>query len=462
MADVYDSDDACNRSPALQPAVIKYGPDEPSPPFPHKRPASRDRDSPGSDGGRSRKHHRTHKALRSTQGDAVLIGILGPNRPDIAQQAGARPLRSESDSDDDYRERAVKLSPRPSIVPSSDVAKQVASDALGLVHNEHVRNNHNNHHHNNNNNNILPPISELVFPPLPYHRRGSEQVIHDGLATSVVARYTISPSNMPAQELLPALHSPPHSTAGSPENTQSLPPVQSLLRDISSVSVSSPHYGAASAPSPAGVHSRRVSTSLPPPPLPPQSQMPTPYSPAAPSPYPWRPSGFKSEGSTVSTVYETPSQGPLTGKSPANSYPTPTEPRPPGEENAEAGSLYKCQFPDCNAAPFQTQYLLNSHANVHSQERPHYCPVQDCPRGVGGKGFKRKNEMIRHGLVHDSPGYVCPFCTDQQHKYPRPDNLQRHVKAHHIDRSKDDPELRDVLSQRPKGSGRGRRRRGHT
>jgi hypothetical protein len=327
------------------------------------------------------------------------------------------------------------------------------------VHNEHVRNNHNHSNNNNNNNNILPPISELVFPPPPYHRRGSEQVIHDGLATSGVAKYTISPSNMPAQELLPALHSPPHSAAGSPENTQSLPPVQSLLRDISTVSVASTHYSAASAPSPAGVHSRRVSASLPPPPpLPPQSQMPTPYShaspmsmkeltgasPAAQSPYSWRPPGFKSEGSTVSTVYETPSQGPLTGKSPANSYPTPTEPRPPGEENPEAGNLYKCQFPDCNAAPFQTQYLLkyvsqtyikiyvtrtdysSSHANVHSQERPHYCPVQDCPRGIGGKGFKRKNEMIRHGLVHDSPGYVCPFCTDQQHKYPRPDNLQRY------------------------------------
>jgi hypothetical protein len=42
-------------------------------------------------------------------------------------------------------------------------------------------------------------------------------------------------------------------------------------------------------------------------------------------------------------------------------------------------------------------------------------------------GFKRKNEMIRHGLVHDSPGYVCPFCPDREHKYPRPDNLQRWV-----------------------------------
>ncbi|TDZ28283.1 Transcriptional regulator prz1 [Colletotrichum spinosum] len=86
---------------------------------------------------------------------------------------------------------------------------------------------------------------------------------------------------------------------------------------------------------------------------------------------------------------------------------------------------YVCTFAGCNAAPFQTQYLLNSHANVHSSARPHYCSVKGCPRSEGGKGFKRKNEMIRHGLVHDSPGYVCPFCPDREHKYPRPDNLQR-------------------------------------
>jgi hypothetical protein len=33
--------------------------------------------------------------------------------------------------------------------------------------------------------------------------------------------------------------------------------------------------------------------------------------------------------------------------------------------------------------------------------------------------------MIRHGLVHSSPGYICPFCPDREHRYPRPDNLQR-------------------------------------
>ncbi|KAM0248149.1 hypothetical protein ACHAQJ_009566 [Trichoderma viride] len=97
-----------------------------------------------------------------------------------------------------------------------------------------------------------------------------------------------------------------------------------------------------------------------------------------------------------------------------------------GITNPQVGG-YKCTFDGCTAPPFQTQYLLNSHANVHSSARPHYCPVKGCPRAEGGKGFKRKNEMIRHGLVHDSPGYVCPFCADREHKYPRPDNLQRYV-----------------------------------
>lgn len=96
-------------------------------------------------------------------------------------------------------------------------------------------------------------------------------------------------------------------------------------------------------------------------------------------------------------------------------------------EAESIGAVYECKFPGCTAAPFQTQYLLNSHANVHSSARPHYCPVAGCPRSEGGKGFKRKNEMIRHGLVHDLPGYVCPFCPDREHNYPRPDNLQRYV-----------------------------------
>lgn len=35
----------------------------------------------------------------------------------------------------------------------------------------------------------------------------------------------------------------------------------------------------------------------------------------------------------------------------------------------------------------------------------------------------------------------------------------RHVRVHHVDKDKDDAQLRDVLAQRPEGGSRGRRRR---
>lgn len=96
-----------------------------------------------------------------------------------------------------------------------------------------------------------------------------------------------------------------------------------------------------------------------------------------------------------------------------------------------------------------TSYSQSSHATVHSESRPHYCPIASCPRSKAGKGFKRKNEMIRHGLVHEPPKFVCPFCPDdREHRYPRPDNLQRHIKAHHKDIDKDHPKLKEVLAQK--------------
>lgn len=102
-------------------------------------------------------------------------------------------------------------------------------------------------------------------------------------------------------------------------------------------------------------------------------------------------------------------------------------PKPFGQQQKPGPVMsgFKCEYPNCNAAPFQTQYLLSSHRNVHSQRRDHFCPVPGCKRGENGEGFKRKNEMKRHSLVHRSPGYTCPFCPDREHRYPRPDNLQR-------------------------------------
>ncbi|KAG5975434.1 hypothetical protein E4U55_007691 [Claviceps digitariae] len=109
---------------------------------------------------------------------------------------------------------------------------------------------------------------------------------------------------------------------------------------------------------------------------------------------------------------------------PARSSPVPiaAQMRIDGVTNPSVGR-YPCTFGGCQAAPFQTRYLLNSHKNVHSSARPHYCPVSGCSRSEG-------------------------------------DNLQRHVRMHHVDKDKDDPLLREVLSQRSDGPNRGRRRRG--
>ena len=78
---------------------------------------------------------------------------------------------------------------------------------------------------------------------------------------------------------------------------------------------------------------------------------------------------------------------------------SPVEATVPSTEIPSASStqnnIYQCTFPTCSAPPFGTQYLLNSHANVHSFSRPHYCNEPGCNRGPGGMGFKRKNEMIR-------------------------------------------------------------------
>lgn len=118
---------------------------------------------------------------------------------------------------------------------------------------------------------------------------------------------------------------------------------------------------------------------------------------------------------------------------------------------------FRCPHEWCMAASYETPHLLRSHCISHVRTRTYRCLVKGCLRNEQGKGFSRKNEMIRHSLVHTSPGYVCPFCKDGERNYPRPHNLQRHVREHHNDKRKDDPLLCDVFT--PPHVRRRRRRR---
>ena len=296
--------------------------------------------------------------------------------------------------------------------------------------------------------------SRTLYPPLPLKIMASSlapkaEVEADSIITSpALAKFAISAAQANPESTLPAMQkSPPRSMSlHSPDGTQSLPSLQIALSQISdkpivetptgaspfsqstgpSPTLNRPHYLAGNSGPSSSAYSN---------PSPASSKDMTSMSPRG---YPnhsnfWRcapkdgslgtTSPASAPGVTPGTTYSTTPKDIFT--SPENSTGTQLLNGPMAANGPFPTTTFKCTHPGCTAPPFQTQYLLTSHANVHSSSRPHYCPVKSCPRSIGGKGFKRKNEMIRHGLVHESPGYKCPFCAEQQHKYPRPDNLQR-------------------------------------
>lgn len=494
-----------NRSPPPKPQTVKYREDDPLPPFVSGDDVASAKGTPG----RSRKPHLPESQTQTCHGDSVLINYLAPGRPDIAAHAYQFPLvdsplkqeRPDKHGDGYSAEKVQGHSPQVK-VQVSDLKREGGADGDGDgAEGERQKTKPS----PPSKEPLLPPpvsvgikptsVSPGGYPVLPSihatDRRPSEdRPGHSSLNDSTKR----SPDKIISLPSLHSLQSPPSSCAAiSPEsgsgNSRVLPPIRSALDGLSpnefphprlsGVPPLCPYPGSASSRNDSP-HDRQLPQFLP------QQVPPSPFShlspvsikdasnnpsPASTAPF-WRgpPPPPSSEPIHAATPYD---MSPMTAKSPATGYPTPTEQVGSGPGSGERASFssqpsangvpatgsYKCTHPGCTAAPFQTQYLLNSHANVHSQDRPHFCPVEGCPRGVGGKGFKRKNEMMRHGLVHNSPGYVCPFCPDQQHRYPRPDNLQRHVRVHHVDKNKDDPILRQVLAQRPVGSSRGRRRR---
>jgi hypothetical protein len=396
-SDVYDSDDALNRSPRLQPQIIRYGPDEQLPPFLSKQPASGEGggDSPSSQGsstGRARKKRRQPVKPQSTLGDAVLISILDPNRPDIARIAAEEPLVVDSSDDDDERESVAF---RPSHHRKSEVSQttsevaelgQAAAKALSLLPDDAPAAGGRPAPLDHGPLPSIYQITEHQSPKsgLPHHSflgPTTERALQDTLATSPLAKFAISPSDRPEQ-MLPALQSPPQSAAGgSPENTQSLPSIHSALGELPDaprrdstgrISVIPPPLSSISSPPlPRPVLSRERQLSAP---FPTPTQMPTPFShvspmstkdmtapsPASQSSY-WRP--VKPDLVNMTSPYDASPHRSQSIKSPGASYPTPADTRPAGEErpagaSPPSGATYKCNHPGCTAPPFQTQYLL--------------------------------------------------------------------------------------------------------
>ncbi|KAK2783976.1 hypothetical protein FQN52_009355 [Onygenales sp. PD_12] len=522
-SDVYDSDDARNASPRLKPQQIDYNIHETPPPFILKEDSSPDKRSPRGRDRKGPPHRRRKKPKKSLADVLILDSIVGrrlayeygenPLPDDSATDSSYSDEDVAVDTTGKGQDALME-----DITGSS--AQQTAQQALSLfisdstpaelppatikrdkVFSEELRPLQPNPPDFLEPRAEAPPVHNVPSPIDKLPRSPKQEPPQtqdrgkDSVATSPTLRkYTLSTSGCASGETLPALQSRPESISNSPENSQNLPsisdalfrkPLNDYLGPINGAPQRIYHHITASSPPqplpPVERPNRRRSEQYIPPPLTSgSSSFLSPESsrdisslspitnPQSQPPY-WQPPVLEKEGSYT---HSPGGPSPQFSDSPSSSYPTPTElgkagsydsPPQTNGHAATNGPLnstgFKCPFLGCKADPFQTQYLLNSHANVHSHVRPYYCSVRGCPRAEGGKGFKRKNEMKRHGLVHDSPGYICPFCTDQTHTYPRPDNLQRHVKVHHVDKDREDPALRRVLSQRPEGGMRGRRRR---
>ncbi|KAK4861206.1 hypothetical protein LT330_004122 [Penicillium expansum] len=476
---MYDSDDAFNRSPPMEAIKPNYGKSETPPPF----VSTSEKD----DGAGSRKPNQPKPQHSTLQGDRVLMEHLAPKHHEIAAAASMSTLEPLSGNHKNFKQ-PQDFDPRGRSNPYRDDPPRKISLELETYSGSGLA--------SFNETETKPFHKELA--PIPLQPKQPEVEVKNELQRERVPSISV-PSQRSPQGLLylktsseikpefPPLPSlkltqPLAKSPDSSSNKQTLPSIQKALSELSDfcppVNTMPSPFALSSCPgsTTSGNDSPFDRTfpgkfSIPPSPFSHFSPVSVKDSSTNPSPAShssfWRRTP-QSEMLSAHTPYES---SPMTAKSPATSYPTPTEQVGVGmgdrhslaastpQANGGPVGIYKCTHHGCTAAPFQTQYLLNSHANVHSQDRPHFCPVEGCPRALGGKGFKRKNEMMRHGLVHNSPGYVCPFCPDQQHKYPRPDNLQRHVRVHHVDKNKDDPILRQVLAQRPLGSARGRKRR---
>ena len=319
--------------------------------------------------------------------DALLVLLMdGGKRPDIARQAGAQPLGSDNEDDEESMKR-----------------KGVIIDAQNALRA---------HEGQTAQSSLQPEIktAEREVPPiLPQSPQSNLSNIH---------------ANAPI----------------------TLPSISDQLGDIiakarttdSAISQSSPSYGPRSSQFPA-IPGLRSLPKSPHDVLRPQLPLPGRRPPYSHSSNVRRPS--QTEGGQCSSAeYSKPSNSTNT-EIPSTDTSTPSvaiDRTSISDITNSQISGFQCPYPGCTAQPFQTevssiislriqdliwkQWLLQSHASVHSSNRPHYCSVKGCPKSK--VGFKRKNELIRHGLVHESLNYVCPFCPNRR-CFPRPDNLQR-------------------------------------
>ncbi|KAG6995419.1 hypothetical protein G7Y79_00045g080900 [Physcia stellaris] len=125
----YDSDDAyANRTPPLVARKVNLKP-SPSPEYLTPPPRSPSPEPSGNPKQKGRKRH-----TQPSQGDAVLVGILGDlNNPDIAARAGEEPLNSASQSETSEVDEDMKDEVEAEETDAGVDLEQMAQNAIDAV-----------------------------------------------------------------------------------------------------------------------------------------------------------------------------------------------------------------------------------------------------------------------------------------------------------------------------------------
>ena len=381
--DVYDPDDVGLRdSPPLRAMKVNLTP-SPSPPpvapLPQVSPDSSP-DSPGRKGSNRQKNRPSH-------GDAVLVSFMdGGKRPEIARQAGAQPLASDNEEDED----SVK-----GTEVSVKVAKNVENDGVdeltALAQN--ALRAHEGQTQSSSQAVPAAPINKSNTPES--NARAEAEPMEDVKPTipSIAAIHIGEPQKHPSPdtivkseiktaegELPPILPQSPQSnlTNGHVNTPITLPSISDQLGDINHFPEPSPANLAFSQSPPGrpGVPQfQAISSQGSPPKSPHDSFRPQLPSPGRGPPYFYnsdirRPS--QTEGALyASGEYSTPSNSTNT-ETPASSTDLPTPSAPidrmsiDGITNPQIGG-FQCTYPGCTAQPFQTQvsvFMFSHRSNL--------------------------------------------------------------------------------------------------